>query len=282
MIPAKGYYCLIQYCPDRTRLEAATIGVLLFCPEKDFLKAHTAKDNRRIQRFFGRNGHDWTRINSFKTAIEERLEVERPEIKSLVDLETFIALRANQFVITPPRTMRVVDPEEDLKRLFDEVVGAPHRKQHTASFQRYVGSRFSKAGLLQRKIRTNIEVLVPVFNKQVAVPYGFQNERFHLIQPVRFQASSSDQAMNTACRYAVEGRSLWDNQDPDLGKLKLVVVGKFLSQHRETKVNVRRVLEDSNVELFSVNELDRLINEIRTTGKDLPINPAAATANSTS
>ena len=111
MTPAKGYYCLIQYCPDQTRLEAATIGVLLFCPERTFLKALTARDNRRIQRFFGREGHDWSRINSFKAAIEERLEVEQPEIQSVADLETFIALRANQFQITSPRPMRVTIPK---------------------------------------------------------------------------------------------------------------------------------------------------------------------------
>jgi len=30
MNPTRGYYCIIQYCPDLGRLEAANIGVLLF------------------------------------------------------------------------------------------------------------------------------------------------------------------------------------------------------------------------------------------------------------
>ena len=279
MTSGKGYYCLIQYCPDRTRLEAATIGVLLFCPERAFLKALTARDNRRIQRFFGREGHDWLRINSFKTAIEERLEVEQAEIQSLADLEAFIALRANQFLITSPRAMRVNDPEEDLKELFKEVVGGPECKQRARSLQRYVGDRIFKAGL-QSKIRTNIEVVVPVFNRQVSIPYGFQNGRFNLIQPVRFQATSPNQAINTACRYAAEGRSLWENPHPALGPLKLVIVGKFRAQHAQTKDDVRRVLAamDSHVELLATNELDRLINEIRTTGKDIPVHPVDAAA----
>ena len=276
MTPAKGYYCLIQYCPDQTRLEAATIGVLLFCPERTFLKALTARDNRRIQRFFGREGHDWSRINSFKAAIEERLEVEQQELQSLTDLETFIALRANQFQITSPRPMRVNNPEEDLKRLYDEVVGGPHRKQPTQSFQRYVGDRLFKAGL-QSKVRTNIEVDVPVFNRKVSIPYGFQNGRFNLIKPVRFQATSPDQAMSTACRYAAEGRSLWENPHPALGPLKLVIVGKFRQQHPQTKDDVSRILTvmDSHVDLLATSELDRLIDEIRTTGKDIPADPAS-------
>ena len=269
MTPSKGYYSLIQYCPDRTRLEAATIGVLIFCPERTFLKALTAKNNRRIQRFFGREGHDWSRINSFKKAIEERLSVEQPEIQTLADFETFIALRANQFQITPPRPMQIGNPDEDLRRLFDEVVGGQHHQQRKGSFQRSVGRRFENAGL-QNKLRTRIRVIVPAFNRLVDVPYGFQNGRFNLIQPVRFQVNSPDQAINTACRYAVEGRSLWDSKDPNLGLLKLVVVGKFRPRQLQTKDLVRRVLADSHVDLFDSSELDRLIDEIRTTGKDIP------------
>ena len=41
MKPSKGYYSLIQYCPDLGRLEAANVGVLLFCPERGFLKFST-------------------------------------------------------------------------------------------------------------------------------------------------------------------------------------------------------------------------------------------------
>ena len=55
MTPAKGYYCLIQYCPDQTRLEAATIGVLLFRPERTCLgderqTGATARSRRQTTR----------------------------------------------------------------------------------------------------------------------------------------------------------------------------------------------------------------------------------------
>ena len=29
----KGYYSAIQYCPDRSRMEAANVGVMLLCPQ---------------------------------------------------------------------------------------------------------------------------------------------------------------------------------------------------------------------------------------------------------
>jgi len=35
----KGYYTLIQFRPDASRLEAVNMGILLFCPETGFIAA---------------------------------------------------------------------------------------------------------------------------------------------------------------------------------------------------------------------------------------------------
>ena len=84
METSKGYYSLIQYCPDLARLEAANIGVILFCPERGFLRAKTAQGNDRIRRFFGSQDNDWTQINAVKNAIINRLEVTGKDFKNLV------------------------------------------------------------------------------------------------------------------------------------------------------------------------------------------------------
>jgi hypothetical protein len=49
MNPTTGYYSLIQYCPDAAREEAANVGVVLFCPEVDYLEARTVSGNDRIR-----------------------------------------------------------------------------------------------------------------------------------------------------------------------------------------------------------------------------------------
>ena len=36
-MPTRGYYSLIQFCPDTCRLEVANVGVVLYCPEVSFL-----------------------------------------------------------------------------------------------------------------------------------------------------------------------------------------------------------------------------------------------------
>lgn len=125
MKPSKGYYCLIQYCPDLGRLEAANVGVLLFSPEPHFIKALTSRNNQRIIRFFGSEGHDWSRIDAFKKGLEDRIGIEGPEIRTVEQLERFIGQRANLLQITPPRPMKVIDPETDLEELFKEFIGDP-------------------------------------------------------------------------------------------------------------------------------------------------------------
>ena len=96
MSPTRGYYCLIQFCPDPSRLEAANIGVLLFCPDRDFLRTRTSSDDSRVRRFFGPTAYDQKRLNAFKSGLEDRLAKEG--LRSLADLEGFIARSANRAV----------------------------------------------------------------------------------------------------------------------------------------------------------------------------------------
>jgi hypothetical protein len=271
MKPAKGYYCLIQYCPDLSRLEAANIGVLLFSPDREFLKARTVRHNRRIRRFFGREGHDWSRINSFKGGIEHRLEVEHASIRSLADLERFIALCANEIQISPPRPIRVDDPEADLKALFEDLVGGAHQDAKSAALtelRRTLSEKFTRAAI-DRKLRRNVPVVVPVFNERLEIPYAYQNGRCNLIQPVAFEATDPVHTMRSACRYAVEGRFLFENPDPDLGLLRLVVVGRFRSRDPQARQGVGRIFERDNVQLYQSGDVDRLVDDIKRTGRDI-------------
>ncbi len=276
MKPTRGYYCIIQYCPDLGRLEAANIGVLLFCPDLGILEARTSSDNARIRHFFGDEGHDWARINSYKRGIEERLKVEREGIKTLEALESFIAQRANLIQISPPRPMKVRDPEKDLDQLFEDLVGGRAQTKRGPNLKQFLGRKFASAGL-DPVIRREIPVKVPILEREIVVPYGFRNGRFNLIQPVGFESANPEHAKATACRYAIEGESLYKNPDPQLGELQLLLVGRFGSGQSESRSGVERILKEHHVRLYAATEVDRLVEEIRKTAKDLP-DPVASRA----
>jgi hypothetical protein len=124
LIPAKAYYSILQFVPDLERAEGANIGVVLFCPDKGFLKAQTATGNDRVCRFFGpEKDIDLDRLSAFKAAFEERVLAEAARIKTLEEFRHFVHTRANQLLLTKPRPIKVYDPEADLARLFDTLVG---------------------------------------------------------------------------------------------------------------------------------------------------------------
>jgi hypothetical protein len=126
LIPAKGYYSILQFVPDIERAEGANIGVVLFCPDKGFLKAQTATGNDRARRFLGSEENidlDLDRLNAFKAAFEERVLVEAGRIRTIEEFRHFVRTRANQLLLTEPRPIKVFDPEADLARLFDMLVG---------------------------------------------------------------------------------------------------------------------------------------------------------------
>jgi hypothetical protein len=274
MKPTKGYYSIIQYCPDLGRCEAANVGVLLFCPEKQFLRALTSGRNSRIIRFFGSEGHDRARINTFKRGLEDRLQKESPVIKSVEDLQQFIALRANLLQITPPNSIKVFDPEQDLRNLFEEIIGEPARPERRRSLRHYVAEKLSGPGL-DKKVVHDLKVTVPVLQREVEIPFGYQNGRFNLINPVRFGAQNPEQSVVTACKYAVEGRSIHQHSDPRWGDMQLVVVGQFRAKDQETPGRVRRVFDEHDVKLFTMDDLATLVDEIRRTGKDIDVkNPS--------
>ena len=265
--PRSGYYSLIQYCPDLGRLEVANIGVLVFCPELGFLQAKVERGNSRITRFFGKENHDWKQINSFKTGIVQRIQNESNTIRSVDDLKRFIDSRANVIHISEPRPMTIFDPMKDLEELFTEFFGVTERQKIGGSLKQQFWKGVQSAGV-ERKIKTDITVRVPVTDSDVEIPFGYLNGRFNLITPVRFEAKDVAQSFRTACKYCVEGRSLYENGHSDFGELQLVVLAKFRNDDHATIDTVRRVFDEGHVKLYKSTEVPKLLDEIRRHGKD--------------
>lgn len=268
MKPIKGYYSLIQFCPDQSRLEAANIGVVLFCPELDSLEVRIAGDNSRIQRFFGKQAFDWSRVNSYKHGIKERLEIEGKDFRNVDDLKAFGQRRGNNIQLTLPRPFTVRDPLKDIEELFEEVVGRRKRPQAVPGFRKRFSEQLLKARL-GSKLKQDIEIEVPGLRREIEIPFAYQNGRFNLIQPVSFQASDPDQVRKTASSHAIEGLALYEHPHKKFGELELVVVGQFRTNEKEVREDVRRILEQGKSKLYATSEVDDLIHEIRAHGKEL-------------
>jgi hypothetical protein len=269
--PTKGYFCLVQYCPDLARQEVVNVGVLLFSPEHDFLEARLATSNQRVRRFFGEHADHVLHINSMKAALTERLRVEKKVFRSLEDLTLFVETRANRIVLTPPKAVRVVNPAKDLDGLFATLVAEPAKLDFAVADQP-LRTRLDQALSspdLAAKIRTSIPITIPVLKREITIPFGFQNGRFNLIQPATFTQSSITKVRDAACRFAVEGDSLYQNRDPNLGDLQLVVVADFQRTGDEGAAAVMEMFQEYQVKLYTSFTLSDLEQEIRDRGKVL-------------
>jgi hypothetical protein len=125
MAANKGYYSLIQYCPDLGRRESVNIGVLLLCPELNFMKALTDPALKRLCSCFAATEAERRRVEELRASIQRRLRAEAAHIRGLDDLKSFVASRGNAIQLTEPRPTKVYDAEKDLQRLFKRLVEPP-------------------------------------------------------------------------------------------------------------------------------------------------------------
>ena len=106
----QGYFCLIQYCPDRGRMEAVNVGLVLFCPALDLLEVRVTERDDRAARLFGADRVRLDNLDHGKQAVVNRLRGADSRPRILEELKHFVDTRGNDVILTPPRSMRVEEP----------------------------------------------------------------------------------------------------------------------------------------------------------------------------
>jgi hypothetical protein len=261
MNSAKGYYSIIQYCPDPSRLEAVNIGVALFCPELRFLRARFGHRKTRIRQLFGKQ--DWEFVALQQSAIEARLAREREAFEKLEDFEAYVSRRANALTLTSPRPVKVENPEWELKNLLRRLVGSQGESaQRAARISKELGDLLRSAGVASG-LRTDVTVHPPSLPKPIRVPFAYQNGRLNLIEPIQFEGQTAGAVFNRASVRAVEGQFLADYNDPEFGTLGLVVVAKFAPEQEHERETAATVFEKHNVPMYTFGALESLIEDIR-------------------
>ena len=120
----RWYYCVIQYCPDAGRAEAANVGVLLFSP-CHCLEVKIDVTMSRVERFFGTNYTAAAKEGALSVAT--RLSGKAALEWDSYELSRYISSRANNIQLTEPRSMRRVVSSrlEECELLFKELVMEP-------------------------------------------------------------------------------------------------------------------------------------------------------------
>lgn len=265
---SRAFYSIVQYCPDLARLEAANVGVVVFRAEPAYLGVKMSENPTRVAKMFGLRNHDLTRLKTFLSGLQERLSSDRDGVKSLEQLNQLAAMQVNVLRMTPFMPCRVSEqPAEDVDRMFQELVEPIKSIDSPASrvpLKQMLEGHFS-AHEIAIRIRRKVKVRIPYLGRDEEIPYAYQNGRLNLIAPVTFPKNQST-LEERASKYALEGQSLFEVRDPQLGDMQMLVVGQFEADETNHIRTARRILEDHHVRLFSSEDLPMLLHEIRTLG----------------
>ena len=122
MVAAKGYFSLLQYCPNRSRMESLNVGVLLLSPEKQYVGTRVVKSSRRVEHAYDLPFIDSQTLDAVNgMAVSLNMQI-TPDI-GLQGLEQLAATRTGIVFLSAPRYASVAeDPDETLTYLFEELV----------------------------------------------------------------------------------------------------------------------------------------------------------------
>jgi len=259
----KGYYSLIQFCPDLSRLETVNVGVLLFCPEPHFLDCRISKSNRRARRLFDKEPPSARTLNAAKQAITHRLKNDKASFVAREDLERFVDSLGNNLILTRPRSIKVFDPEIDLGNLFIELVGDESPKASQGPVFPKLDAIFHELKA-QGRAELNVTVEIPIVELALQVPYVYRNGVTNLVKPHRFSTDETD-AIRAAMRIAVQGDLIKRHTKEDGKSQELIIVSAFERTSAAGRIEdrVRQVLAEYEVKTIGESEIDTFAAKVR-------------------
>ncbi len=218
----KGWYSLVQYCPDASRAEVANVGVVLLCPEKGYLDARLASGNDLVRRFFQISGDALEGIALAKESFARRVRAEQGRILSLDALTRFQETRANELLLTAPRAVRVDDPAATLESLFRELVGGRMLGERVVRGQSYSSLRKLRSLFereeFERLVRPRPDVRIPTLGRPFRADYAYRNGALNLISHVVIRRDE-DETIRPAMNRLLEADLLQRH-----GEAKIVMV----------------------------------------------------------
>ncbi|WP_166822570.1 DUF3037 domain-containing protein [Thalassoroseus pseudoceratinae] len=264
MKPQRGYYSLIQFVPDASRLEAVNMGVVLFCPDSGYLRARTSGSNKRAEKLVGRGNLEKEALNAAKDAIEKRLEVDRESFRDIEDLEQYIDTRANWLKLTKARPVKVFHPETELDKLFVELVGGrPSRQAKADSRELFpdLHDVFQRLEL-EGRAQLDVKVTVPVLQRSLNVPYAYQNGVWNLVKPQRFSSKESA-SIKTAMGLAMEGDLVKRHGTKPQNDARIIVVLSFDEPENTALVSkVDSLFNEYHVETVAKNRIPDFVAKV--------------------
>jgi hypothetical protein len=258
MAAMKGFFGVIQFCPDLDRGEYVNLGVVLAVPDRRILEIRMAEDNEGPKQRFGAEAFDDARLALAKVGIAGRLREDFPNWASAEDLLRFGRKEGNNLMVSAPKTILVEDAVAEAQELFLRLVHVePVRRKRLAAPNLTAVFEMRLMGVPLLK---DYKVEIPEYGS-LKVPYAYQNGALNLIRPEAFSESSAEEKGNDL---AVKGHLIKKSSDAAGSPHRLIVVGGFdPAAPDELKRRIELILREHDTRLVREDKLDDFVEEIR-------------------
>lgn len=264
----KGYYSVIQYCPDRSRAEAANVGVVLFTENPHHLAVKLSETYARVERFFKPNRQRLARIIDAARASATRLNHSMEDMATVEELDHFTRTMGNDIRMTPPRIVVVSDVQQDVLKLYDELVGdsQPARSRRAVVLPSSINRVFEELSQHQ-KVWSPGKIRVPVIGRTIDIPYAYRNGVVNYVKPAIFTPDAH--VDDKAARLALEGDQIRKNPEDDLtgGKQRRLIVVSAAASDPQVEQRVGPLFAEYGVKYVPKSQADEFAEQVRREAK---------------
>lgn len=266
---ARGFYSLVQYCPNRFRAEAVNVGLVLLRQEPHAVRVRMTTRYDRLRKLFEVTRPQLKDLKLTLCGLKSRIENSTGEFRTSEELAAFAASRANDLRLTEPRLAKLADIEQDFDRLFSELVDdSSTRALAEASSAEVLPARLNEVfGRLfaAHKIWTPGKIIVPVYSLSLDIPYAYRNGVTNLVKPHLFSESTKN-AAKQAATLAVNGDLIQRHRiDEEEHKLIVVSTQETPEQAKEIDEHVEPLFKEYKVKLVRPCDVDAFATEVERT-----------------
>lgn len=104
---SRGFYSLIQYCPDRARAEMVNVGLIILNEETQAIDVKLTKNYDRVCRLFNIDATDLEILKFEAISLVGQMIIRSNDLRTFDELTQFIRSRANDFHLTDLRSVRL-------------------------------------------------------------------------------------------------------------------------------------------------------------------------------
>ncbi|HUF08543.1 MAG TPA: DUF3037 domain-containing protein [Rhodothermales bacterium] len=269
-------FCVLRYVHDPIAEESLNVGILLFSAEQQLLSTMLELRYERLSSTFsGFDGERYKQVlRHFESAIDrERTEIFASQLFEVADRPSPSAGSIARRVWTDlGLSYRVSDSmaglssnlDETLSDLFDRLVSSQwDRKvsEHVSDDQVWSNVRTRIAPVVTRILRPKTFETPAI---SVDFQHAFQNERWHLVQPLSMDYKRTTQMQEKAARWLGNATALKENDEARDATLYFVLHPPESKKHQDAYIRAKNLLNKVPMkhEFFEEDEVESLSREL--------------------